>query len=325
LSPFSWARTESFLVRDSARLDSVKVRFDSVLHSSESSRRNGYDAVVNSYNVLEAGQKFIASLIQYNRLWQGEVAKHPDVYLGFRKSQDAAIERQRLEDLMKLDSAHNDAGLRARVDSLSQGIQAEIRKLPTPDFARVDHPSAHAWVISMPMYTDIADSAFVETFRKIIETAWHVHDGVDDFSVVLDVRRLNPVQLYTQSNVPENGAHITVADHLGRFPATGMILTTGANTLYASGPAIVLGPHAIAPSALVHEFGHMLGFKDGYFRSYEDRGADGYEIIEVILDPAEGVATPESGVVTRKHFEQIIAERQGRGTPAPRTRQNASP
>jgi hypothetical protein len=250
--------------------------------------------------------------------------KPPDVYLEFKTSQDAAIERQRLQDQMKLDTAHNVAGLRARADSLSQRIQAEIRKLPTPDFVKVDNPAPHAWVITMPMFTDIADSSFVETFRKIIETAWHVHDGADDFRVVLDVRRLNPVQLYTQSNVPENGAHITVADHLGRFPQGGMILTTGANTLYASGRAIILGPHAIAPSALVHEFGHMLGFKDGYFRSYEDRGVDGYEIIEVILDPAEGVATPE-GVVTRGHFEQIIAERHGRGTPALRTRQNASP
>ena len=73
---------------------------------------------------------------------------------------------------------------------------------------------------------------------------------------------------------------------------------------------IVLGPHAIAGAVLAHELGHPLGFKDGYFRSYENRGAEGYEVLEVILGPADGVQAPEGGWVRREHFEQIIREKQ---------------
>jgi hypothetical protein len=54
----------------------------------------------------------------------------------------------------------------------------------------------------------------------------------------------------------------------------------------------------------------QLGFKDGYFRGYREGGADGYEVIEVILDPDEVVSAPEGGRVRRQHFEQVLAEKR---------------
>jgi len=39
----------------------------------------------------------------------------------------------------------------------------------------------------------------------------------------------------------------------------------------------------------VHQFGHMLGFKDGCFRSYQGLGADGYAVLKVILS-SENIA-----------------------------------
>src|SRR5205823_3858912 len=109
----------------------------------------------------------------------------------------------------------------------------------------------------------------------------------DDFSVKLDIRRILPSQLYSDMAVPVNGTHIDVTIHLKRFPQDGVVLTTGANSTYVLGRSILLGPHAIPRKTLVHEFGHMLGFKDGYFRSHEDLGADGFKVVEVILDPDE--------------------------------------
>jgi hypothetical protein len=55
----------------------------------------------------------------------------------------------------------------------------------------------------------------------------------------------------------------------------------------------------------------MLGFKDGYFRGYRDQGSDGYEVLEVILDPDEVVCAPEHGRVRRQHFEQVLDEKRG--------------
>ena len=44
--------------------------------------------------------------------------------------------------------------------------------------------------------------------------------------------------------------------------------------------------------------------------SYQDAGADGYQILEVILDPLRVVAAPEHGYVRLERFVQIIAERK---------------
>jgi hypothetical protein len=160
------------------------------------------------------------------------------------------------------------------------------------------------------MYTDILDSAFVENARQAIENDWHVMDGDDDYRVQLDVRRLSPAQLYANAAPPQKGVHIDVASHVKRFPEEAVVLTTGANTIYALGRAIVLGPYAVIRGTIAHEFGHTLGFRDGYFRSYEDLGADGFEILEVILDPESIVASPENGRVRKEHFEAVLKERQ---------------
>jgi hypothetical protein len=160
------------------------------------------------------------------------------------------------------------------------------------------------------MYTDIVDSTFVENARRAIEDDWHVVDGDNDFSVHLEMRRLSPAQLYGNTPPPEKGAHIDVAAHVKRFPEGAVVLTTGANSIYALGRAIVLGPYAVIKGAVAHEFGHTLGFRDGYFRSFQDLGADGFEILEVILDPESIVASPENGRVRKEHFEAVLEERQ---------------
>ena len=62
--------------------------------------------------------------------------------------------------------------------------------------------------------------------------------------------------------------------HIARFPRDGAVLTTGANLTHVTpGRCVVLGPQDIAPHVLAHELGHILGFKDMYFRGYRDLGA----------------------------------------------------
>ena len=309
LASFSWSRTESLVERDSTRLDALEARLDDAARLTGEDRRREYEKLVDEYKKLLAGQKLIESTIQYNRLWQGEIVRHPRIYGDLTALHEAVLERQVLLDALPLGDEPIETDLRARVDALSRRIEEAIRKLPTPDFVRVDHPSPHRWVLRVPVYTDIADSAFVERFRVAIENVWQVRDGEDEFSVALDIHRLAPVELYPDGGLPAPGTHIDLAEHLRRFPPGGMVLTTGATLTYASGHSIILGPHAIGPSALVHEFGHMLGFKDGYFRGYRDRGPDGYEVLEVILDPDEIVSVPDYGRVRRQHFEQILQEK----------------
>jgi len=70
--------------------------------------------------------------------------------------------------------------------------------------------------------------------------------------------------------------------------------------------AIVLGPHAITPRILAHEFGHLLGFRDAYVRGYEDLGKDGFQVLEVGTDSADIMADPVAGSVQLKHFEMLL-------------------
>jgi hypothetical protein len=309
LSPFSWSRTESLIDRDTPKLHALRARLSDSTRVSATDRRTDVEFAVGEYLTLVQGQKLMTAQIQYNRLWQAEVARNPAFYQKARTLQDAALERQALTDSLSVVDERS-RFRRLRVDTLTRLIDDAVRKLPTPDFVRIVHLDPHRWVFRVPVYTDIEDSAFVERFRVGIESAWHVRVGEDDYSVALEIHRMTAGRLYVGTNAPAKSEHINIADHLARFPLDGAVLTTGANTIYSIGRSILVSPHAVGPSALVHEFGHVLGFRDGYFRSYQDRGSDGYEIVEVILDPESVVAAPERGRVRREHFDQMLGERR---------------
>jgi hypothetical protein len=308
LSPFSWSRTDSLIDRDRAKLALLEGRLPAIEKMNGEDRRLEYVAIADEYKKLIAGQKFIASLIAYNRQWQAQIARAPQFYKEMRDLQDVALARQRILDSLLTGKAGARENLRRRADSLSARLDTALKKLPTPAFVRVSHPTAHKWVVSVPVFTDIADSVFVERFRSAVQDAWHVRDGDDEFMVTLDLHRVPIAALYPKGDAPDVGAHINIADHVARFPPGGVIVTTGGNGIYSTGRSIIVGPHAIAPSALSHEFGHMLGFKDGYFRSYQDGGADGYRVLEVILDSENVIAAPENGRVRRAHFEQVLRD-----------------
>ena len=86
------------------------------------------------------------------------------------------------------------------------------------------------------------------------------------------------------------------------------MLTTGVNRTYATvGRYVALGPGQISGNSLAHEFGHILGFIDGYFRGARDLGDAGYEILEISSDPEDIMAAPGNGAVLTAHAEQLLA------------------
>jgi hypothetical protein len=285
----------------------IEARLDSVMRLPDSAgRHRGYEQIASLYRSRVGGQKFMSSLVQYNRLWQSEIARLQGPYKESNSKRDAAVARQALLDSIASGDSVFKMRSRPRVDSLTRIIATAVRKFPTPSYVRVEKVSEHGWVVTVPLYTDIADTAFVSKARAMIENAWRVSDAGSDYMLKIDLRPVSPAQLFGSSPVPANGQHIDVPAHISRFPNDGVVLTTGGNNTYAYSHAVVLGPGSLARSTLVHEFAHMLGFRDNYFRAFQDRGADGYAITEVILDSESFLVVPENGKVFPGHFEELI-------------------
>jgi len=307
LSPFSWSRTDSVISREADSLALLSARLDKVAQMKAGDRHKEYSAIADAYRTLDNGQRFISNLIQYNRFWQGEIARRPIVYMHEKEMQEAALARESLLDSTSAAGEKLDPMIQRQLDSVTRVLDSALRKNPTESYVHAWHPSAYQWIVEVPMYTDINDSGFLEQVRNAIEDGWHVQDGMNDFRVKLDIRHLTPYQLFYPYGVaPPKGAHIDIAKHTDRFPHDGTILTTGGNLTYLFGRAIILGPYPIARRVLVHEFGHLLGFKDAYFRAARGEGPDGYRVVEVILPPEDVVAAPESGHARRAHFEQVL-------------------
>jgi hypothetical protein len=85
------------------------------------------------------------------------------------------------------------------------------------------------------------------------------------------------------------------------------VLTTGAEFTHAVvGHYVALGPGDLSPKTLAHEFGHILGFNDGYVRGYTDLGEMGFEILELTAFFDDIMSAPREGRVQVTHFKLLM-------------------
>ena len=329
---FSWPRTEQRIEQGSKVLAGLEGQLEEIPARPGAERRAAYEKLVDEFRRLSDGRKLIDSNIQYNRLWQFNIAELKAEYDRQTRLHDAVLERQAIRDALdaKDDAAFRaalgavkgidpvksraaiESDLGAREKSLAGEIERAAGALATPAFIRVEQSAPRRWTLRVPMYTDIEDAEFVQAFKDTVEKTWRVGEGEDEFRVEVAIATVSSDRLYKQGAPPRKGDHIDVAKHVALFPQDGAALTTGAVTTHVFGRAIVLGPHDIAPHVLAHEFGHILGFRDFYFRGYKDLGPDGYLVMEAIADPNDIMGAPGYGPVLRRHFERIIESSTGR-------------
>jgi hypothetical protein len=328
---YSWPWTDYLIDREWGEIVryETELRRAKTLHGNES--RLILQRLALDFRGMSQRQRNIDAHVQYNRFWQAAIAADRAGYDRETALQNEVLERQGILDgLRNLDAAFGRVSvslkrfqaplaeisddLKRREALLTHRINGATSRIRTADFIALQR-HANDWIFRIPLYTDIEDQAFVASVKRIIESTWQLRDGTNSFRVELDIAYVATDLLYGDSEKPMIGERVDIRRHLRRFPSGAAILTTGAITTHVQDHAIVLGPHAIAPNVLAHEFGHILGFRDRYIRGYKDLGENGFQVMEVVADPNDIMAVPATGSVLRRHFETILRSKLGPKTP----------
>jgi hypothetical protein len=279
---YNWRLTEGYVVGEEEKLRRAKVALEGLKQPTE--RSDLIEMLVREYRNLVSAQKTIDQHIQYNRFWQRTI-------VGDRPRFD------QLTEIYKLLEENSDA-------ETSRWIREVLGKPEVPAFVQILRPEPGRIVFRVPLYTDIQDESYLSEARSAIENFWHANEGETDFLVEIEFR---PFRLGVR---PERGEHLEMRSHASRFPMDGGVLTTGAETTHAFvGRYIALGPGDLSLRALAHEFGHVLGFRDGYVRGYRDLGDEGVEILEMTSSLDDIMSSPQAGRVQAAHFKLVLDQR----------------
>jgi hypothetical protein len=319
---YSWPWTHHMINEQLSKIAEAEWELERVTARRAGARRGVFEELARSYPQLYEVQQRIDAHIEYNRLWQTAIAANRAAYDRQTLLHNIVIERQAIRDALK--AGHQtgprrflalEKRLEQREEILARDIEAAITAIETPGFIRIEQAQPHLWTVIVPIYTDIDDAHFVRMLKSEVENIWRVRDGKDKFRVELALSHVPADELYAAAAPPRNGDTIDMQRHIALFPRDGAILTTGGTTTHVYGRALILGPHAIASRVLAHEIGHLLGFKDSYFRGYRDLDRNGFEVLEVVAVPEDIMGAPATGAVTRRHFETILKHSPNRNSP----------
>ena len=168
-------------------------------------------------------------------------------------------------------------------------------------------------LLRIPVYTDIQDEEFLGKAKAAIEDMWQVQDSDASYGLEIAFRPITGSELYPDAGPPERGSRFDMRSHAARFPVDGAVLTSGAQTTHSLvGRYVALASGTVSTRTIAHEFGHVLGFRDGYIRGYRDLADQGFEILELTSVFDDIMSAPRQGHVQPAHFKLIIEALKGK-------------
>jgi hypothetical protein len=277
---YNWKATDGYVAGEAEKLRRTLIELERLDGEQAAPAPDSVEKLIRDYQDLVSNQKTVDQHIQYNRFWQRAIVN----------------DRPRFDQLTTIYNL-----LRSEDPETTRIVSEVLGKPEVPSFIQVTRPQPEAVILRVPLYTDIQDQAYLEQVRSTIESYWQVLDEGTQYRVEVEFRP------HAASPMPPAGAHIDLRSHAMRFPQDGAILTTGGETTYAFvGRFIALGPGDLSFRALAHEFGHVLGFRDGYVRGYQDLGSEGFEIMEVTSSFDDIMSSPTEGRVLPAHFKLLL-------------------
>ena len=275
---YSWPITDGYIAGENIKLDQAEANLRSVSGSSIEDKTPVISNLILEYRKLLTNQRTIDQYIQYNTFWQRAIAQ----------------DRNRFDQLTKVYEL-----MKSNEADTAQAIREVLGKPEVPSFVQIDRSKPDSVIIRVPVYTDIEDDEFLGKVKNAIEQLWEVQDGDLKYQLEIGFRKVTPAA--------EQGARIDVRAHASTFPEDGAVLTTGAQTTHSLvGRYVALAPGDLSVRTLAHEFGHVLGFRDGYIRGYRDLGDRGFEILELTSVFDDIMSAPREGHVQAAHFKLLL-------------------
>ena len=296
LVSYGWKWTETLMQRE---FDALSRLDSSARRANEQPQRPLLDSILTAYRGLIDRKKLVDADVNYNWLWQGAIDKTPEPYREAMRLSNALLSRRDSTASLPPD--------------MERALALDVRRTTVPSYVRFNEDGG-GWTIGVPLLTEIQDSAFLAEFKGAIEENWRgVVNGVT-YAVRLELKTIAPDSLYCRNvpparpcNAPTRGSAIDLAGHIARFPPGTAVLTTGGGSTHVTaGRAIVVSPYDAPRRLIAHEFGHLLGLRDGYLRGFQNAGADGYIVTELVVDPADIMGSYKTGTVRASHFERLM-------------------
>jgi len=281
---YSWPITAGYLAGENIRLDQAEAEYRNVVNAS-GDKGALISRLILDYRNLLTNQRTIDQYIQYNQFWQRAIAQ----------------DRPRFDQLTKVYEL-----MKSDEPNMAQAIREVLGKPDVPVFVQIDRSKPDVVLLRVPVYTDIDDEEFLGKAEAGIEELWQAQEDGTAYRLDIEFRHVPAVA--------ERGARIDVRAHAAQFAEDGAVLTSGAQTTHSLvGRYIALAPGDLSARTLAHEFGHILGFRDGYIRGYRDLGERGFEILELTSVFDDLMSAPREGRVQAAHFKlilEILAPRQ---------------